>query len=483
MLIVIAAVSPPAEADSFDACVRQLRRAVTSQRDGSHLPCLFALRQLHDPTLRPLFLQLAQRDEWQVQVHAILGHAEIETNHRVDPWLVTRVDELAQEVLIANAIDMDLIGLEEIEDLIAYEELQPMPRLLLMGELLLRHQPLDQEALSKLAMGPNYRVAGLASLFLAQLGDNSALGAFNDRLSGLPKRERNRYLLWLLDAIRQYRITAAQSWVARLLEAPDTDDDLAYWGTFTVLILDPRDGVPLWERRVGSDPPYRDQVRYGMLLLAAGRDVPASAYDRLETESELVRRMADAGKALSAGKDPTDQLIALLDLGHLKTSKWAMGVLEELPPDQAAKVYLHIIENVESNRAGQAERVARAIEAAAKLFERKPELVAQLLTRVEDDSLTQETLLLGLFDSPSPAAGHAAQHVRRIGAGRADSLALLLSARHADSLNENDLRQLGMIAAGGGRVSEGLQIQAAWLYLKHSKSIERALNLIFNDSP
>ncbi len=104
----------------------------------------------------------------------------------------------------------------------------------------------------------------------------------------------------------------------------------------------------------------------------------------------------------------------------------------------------------------------------------------------------QEVLLFGLFDArPKPGdqdqerpdAGQAAATVRRIGAGRADSMALLLIARYAEDLEEGDLRQLGLIAAGGGRVSEGLRVQAAWLYLKHSDSIEPALSRIFDENP
>jgi len=482
LLLCLPAMAQPTPGDFFEASVRHLRRAAIAQRDGSHLPRLFALRQLGDPTLKPLLYQLAHHEEWQVQVHAVLGLAEIDEPNRIDPWLVTQTDPRAHEHLIANAIDMDLIGPEEMRQLLAWEELQPIPRLLLLGELMVAGEPVDREAVVRLAASANDRVACLASILLTQLGDGSALSVCSDRLAAVPARDRTRHLLWMLEAIRQYQVTAAGPWVRQLLGKSDLEEDVVYWGLFTALVLEAETGLPLWRQRLGANPSYRDQVRYGMLLLAAGTDIPPSAYRRLTSEEGLIRRMAETGLALSSGRDPTDELKALLDLGHLRTANWAMDVLKDLPDDQAAKVYEHLIADVKADGIGQSERNARAVEATARLFEIDPDRVVKRLAEAGDDSLAQEVLLLGLFNSHSAAAGAAAQHVRRIGAGRADSLALLLIARHAEALEEDDLRQLGMIAAGGGRVSEGLQMQAAWLYLKHAHRIDQALSRVFDDA-
>ena len=97
LLLGLAAMAQPTPGDFFEASVRHVRRAVIAQRDGSHLPRLFALRQLGDPTLKPLLYQLAHHEEWQVQVHAVLGLAEIDEPNRIDPWLVTQTDPRAHD--------------------------------------------------------------------------------------------------------------------------------------------------------------------------------------------------------------------------------------------------------------------------------------------------------------------------------------------------------------------------------------------------
>ncbi|MDY7110639.1 MAG: hypothetical protein SYC29_18555 [Planctomycetota bacterium] len=478
----LSATGQPTPDDFFDASVRHLRRTVTAQRDGSHLPRLFALRQLHDPTLEPLFYQLAHHEEWQVQVHAVLGLAEIDPQQRIDPWLVTQTDSRAHEHLIANAVDMELIGTGEIRQLLDWEELQAVPRLLLTGELLLAGEPIERETLTRLAASANDRVSCLASILLTRLGDESALSVCAERLDALPARDRRRHLLWILEAIRQYEVIAAVPWTAELLQRPGLDEDVVDRALFAMLALDPERGLPRWRARLGRNPSYRDQVRYGMLLLAAGTQIPPAAYARLSSEEELARRIAATGIALSSGEDPSEALIALLDLGHLKTAAWAMETLRELPDEQAIPVYEHLIDSAQGARIGRSERNARAVEATARLFEIAPGRVTRRLMQAPDDSPEQEVLLLGLFDSRSSAAGSAAAQVRRIGAGRADSLALLLIARHTESLPEDELRQLGMIAAGGGRVSEGLQVQAAWLYLKLTNRIDQALGRVFDDA-
>lgn len=466
----------------FAACTRHLQRTVVARRDGSHLARLFALRQLHDPSLRPLLHKVAQSGAWQIRVHGILGLAEIEDPSRIDPWLLSQIEPGPRQRLLANAIDMKLLGPEQMRQLVTSADLDPMSRLLLIGELLLGGDEIDREIVNRLAGSPQQRIAGLASMILAQLGDPSTFSAYRDRIAVMPRRDRQGHLRWLLDAVRQYELTALLPWALGLVEDEDADqsDHVRYWAVYTVLALDPEGGLATWSGALGDEPAYRERIRFGMLLLAAGPRVPAGAYERVAGEEDLSRAIALVGRAISTGADVAPAMIALFDLGHLRTAQWAMGALRDLPDEQAGRVYAHLIESVDRSGTGRSERIARAVVATSRLVDIDADAVLTRLARVEDDSLAQEVLLLGLFDARSGAVEAAVRDVRRIGAGRADSLALLLLARHSATLSGEDLAALGRIAAGGGRVSTGLQTQAAWLYLKHTGSIDRALSHIFD---
>jgi hypothetical protein len=484
-LFVLGAAGRPEIGEYFEPSVRHLQRAVHPQRDGGHLPRLFALRQMRDPDLRPLFYQLAQRDDWQVQVHAALGLAEISPERRIDPWLVTQIDPRAQEALIANAIDMDLIGADEIRELMNWDDLEPLPHLMLAAELMLMGEPVLAESVAKSTRSANHQVAGLASLLLAELGDATAFTAYIARLEGLPKADRDRHTTWLCEAVRQYELRSALPWITEHLRLPSNTRDSRYWCIYTVLVLDAEEGAAIWRRELGDDPAYRDRVRYGMLLLGAAEDVAPDLFDTLRPDEpdQLIERMIATGQALARGGDPSDELIKLIELEHPKTANWAFRKLKELPDDQAATVYTHIIKNADRDGVGRAERAIRAATATARLHELDPAAVLALLAAVEDDSPIQEVMLLGLLDTREGVELEAIRRIRRIGAGLADSLALLLLARHADALEGDDLRQLGVIAAGGGRVSIGLQAEAAWLYLKHTGAVDQALSRVFDEAP
>ena len=68
-----------ATADDFtETATRHLMQSVESQPDGTHLARLSSLRLLRDPAMKDLFYKLLQHEDWLVQVHALLGLAEIE---------------------------------------------------------------------------------------------------------------------------------------------------------------------------------------------------------------------------------------------------------------------------------------------------------------------------------------------------------------------------------------------------------------------
>ncbi len=496
-LVVIAALGGVARntraqfvADPYESSIGMLRQAITPQRDGSHLPLLFALRQLRDPGLGGLFGQLVeqanQKEQWPMQVHAVLGLAEIDQKKQIDPHLIAKVTPEAQEAIVASALDANLLPEAMLGDVLASDQLTGMTRLFLLAERQLLKQSLDMEELVRLSKSDDSHVAGLSSALLAQNGSADALKSFDVLLAAKPVTERLAVTLWLMDGARRYQLTALADWIAGAMAQKDADPDLVYRGTLALLSLDPARGIPAWERYLGDKPSFPHRVRCGTILLAARSKPPVSAYDKLlpaANDEELIARIADIGKALANSSDPAPALIALLDVGHAKTSLWAMEYLKEMPNEQSRPVYEYLIDRMNDPKAQWSEGVGQAVEATARLFEIDPDGVLARLNKAEDDSALQQAILLGLFEADSPRIGEAAAALPRIGSGRADSLALLLQAKHAKTLTADQLKQLGTIASGGGRVSEILQVQAAWLYLRHSGKTEQAIAEVFAKQP
>lgn len=474
--------APTRADDGFDGALRNLRRAVTPQRNGSHLPRLTALRQLGDPASRALFENLIDHDDWQVQVHAVLALAELSEAKHLDVTLVPDLPALAQEAVIANAIDLDLLGLEQFRELLAADGLTALPRLLIMGELMLRGEDVDDAQLRSWSADSDRRVAAMACSLLAKLGDTGPLVIWGDELSGLASAVRIQNLLLLLEMLRQYDVRPAADWVVSLL-ASSPHDQVTYRGVLTLIEIDTPRGLRAWREALGEHPPDRRAVRYGMLLLACETSVPAATFDAVTAGNEgdgLLRAMATLGRARSVGTSDeiVDAYIALLGQGHRRSVEWAVLALDDAPPEVARPVYGYLIDRLEDEDSPSPEHTALAVTAAAALGKLRLEDVLDRLRRAEDDGTVQQALLLALFDSDDPRVGRAAAELRRIGSGRADSLVLLLMAKHLAALSDDDLASLGLVASGGGRVSAPLQTQAAWLYLKQTGRLALAIDMI-----
>jgi hypothetical protein len=469
--------------DAYEASIRTLRRAVTFRNDGSHHAMLVSLRNLHDPALKPLFHRLAAADHWSIQIDGILGLAELEPTPRIDPFLVARLKSADDRTLIIKyALNAELIDLAQLQEMLEWKDLQPLPRALLLAASSMMGRTPDPEQVAPLTEESDDAIAGLAACILRQGGDAKALETFATRLEGLNERQRSDALFELFRAIEQFRLDQCADFVVSHLQRADLEPAVVEAGLIALLALKPDAGVPLWEEKLGPDAGQSKRVRYGLLLLNAAAKVPPATFDRIRNGDRLLDRMADAGRAIAAREDVSDPLYALLELGHAATSAWAMSHAAKLPADAAAPFYLRIVDHLQNAESDRASIANLMIDAASRLIELDPEAIIERMARLPDDGLVQEALLLGLLNSRSPRGADAAARVKRLGAGRADSMALLLIARHAPTLAAQDLEQLGRIAAGGGRVDETLQAQAAWLYLRHSKKTEEALTTLFATS-
>ncbi len=479
--------------DPTEASLRILRRSVSAQRDGSHLSLLFALRQLHDADLKPFFFELLASKQWQMQVHAALGLGEISSDKSIDTAWIKSLAPQAQNAVVATALDLNLLPRERMRELLKWEDLQPMARLILVAELMAMSakdkvsEPVPSSELSPhltaLVQSEDEHVAGLASCLAAQLGDSEALAAFRSKMKDFTQRQSIDMQLWLLDAIRRYRVTTCLDWVKQITSSQSVDADLEYRAVFTLLELQPADGIVAWNKALGNKPSYSQRVRYCTVLLATESKIPATIFDRLGSrppnpDEELITRMIAVGKAIASQGDVAGTLIQLLDLGHTKSSDWALDYSAKLPPEKAVLVYAHLMDRLRDGKSS-GDAISQAVASTSKLFQIDKEQVLDRLQAAEDDSVLQQAILLGLFESDAAEVGTAAASLRRIGSGRADSLALLLIAKHSKSLQKSDIGQLGTIAAGGGGLSEVMQVQAAWMFLKHTGNGTSAMSQVF----
>jgi hypothetical protein len=481
LLVMVLHTVSHAQSNDFDGAARVLRTTVRPQADGSHLRRLLALRQLRDPSLQSLWHRLVTYPQWQVQVNAVLGLAELADPPAIDPWLVKQVEPLAQEQIVLNALDMDLVRPDDLDALLQIDQLPEFARVVIFAERLEAGHPDDRAALVKLADSSDSRVAALASCLLAAMGTTDAFDRYVATFDALPRQVRQVREAWLLDVIRQYKITSLTAWVAGMTASDDPE--FASLSLHTLMALDQTRAMEIWSQRETGSTSMIDAVRNALVLMRNSDVLDPSVFDAIEPRSELLRKMRAAGQCVAAGTPSVQPLIDLLDARHRPSTEWILDLNESLPPAQQKALCLHMLDTITTADNPGPDLVANAVHAASLLAESHPADLCDVLAAVDDDSVAQQAMLLGVLDARSAVLLECTMALRRIGSGRADSLALLVIAKNSDTLAKNDLRSLGLVAAGGGLVSDVLQVQAAWLYLKHSQQVDRALARAFDDAP
>ncbi len=318
MTAIVASANP----DHSDAALRQLQDATTYQRSGQHLLNLAALRNLRDADLRPFFLQFAQHPEWTVQVHAVLGLAELSDEGVVDPWLVQQVAPSAREHLIAQALDDGLLKKEQMEELLAWPLLEPPPRLLLLADLRsLDPSKVDESMLKELASMTNLSVAMFASILTEE---KKIIKDATIRLRRAARTDRDKALHRTMQLIREYKVHEASDWLVSILRdnAVALTDDERYWTLYSLLSIDVEKGIRIWNRSFSLKPNRAEQVRYLLVLLESGVVPTPEVLKRLkiDVEDPLLGLMARAGTVNKEDYMVTQQdvqhIIDLVERGH-----------------------------------------------------------------------------------------------------------------------------------------------------------------------
>jgi len=119
ILLTILITAAPARADeTAESAVWLLSKCTLVHRTGQHHVMLKALRQMDDPTLKPLFSYLVQRRHPVLRIHGILGLGEIAPDNTIDLALVADLkDARTQEELIHTATGSNLITVEQLKQL------------------------------------------------------------------------------------------------------------------------------------------------------------------------------------------------------------------------------------------------------------------------------------------------------------------------------------------------------------------------------
>jgi len=490
-----------AEVSSWDAAIRELRRATRYNADGAHHPLLVALRQLKDPAMKPLFQSLVQGEHWSIQVDGILGLAELDLRHVVDPFLFAQLKgEHDRSTAIAAAVGLEMVDSEQAMAMLAWDDLQARDRVLLMAELFRRGGAMDVEKLTALAQHRNDEVAGVSAMILAtSQKDPGPADAFRTRFGALSAKDRAAIYIGLASTALRFKLTAAAPFLLDQLQDASLPAEARGAGIATALTLSPDAGYAAWKAAVESDPSHSNRVRMAFVALAhdlrlpegargaagdAGPAAPLRVAPADQPLDSLLEKLADAIDAVAGVGDPAKALPALVATRHRSS---LLAVLEATKRVNTAAQRATYEAFADLLRSPTRRDVAPAVlELAIEALTRLGALDTAALARYlhvdggvdNDDEQFRDFVLLALVGTNTKEAAEAARAAGHVASRRGSSIARVLQARFAEKLTADELKELGMIAAGGWRLDPALEIQAAWMYVKLSGRVDEAIAAI-----
>jgi hypothetical protein len=511
-VLAAGAIAPGAHAQykptsPWDAAVRELRKATTAAANGSHHPRLVALRQLRDPALKPLFQSLVQGSHWTMQIDGILGLAELDAKGVVDPFLLGQLKgDNDRSTAIGAACGLDLVGIEQANAMLAWNDLPARDRVLLLAELH-RHggQP-DVERIRALSDDRNDEVSGVATFLLATVTKETApVDRFRTRFGALHPRERAAIVASLAEAAARFKLNGAAGFLDGAIQDATLATEAKLAAISALLQIEPDVGYAQWKKAVEADPSQANRVRLGLVALGAPTVLPKEGGLPLrqlpagETLEPLLAKIADAIDAIGGTGELVKTFPALVKTKHRATLSAALERVKTLDADTKRATYEACADliTVEERSSVPAAVGQIAVDAVGQLGELDASAVAKRLEQAtsdnpaeartpdtrQSDTRTQELLLLALLQSNTKEAAAAAMEYRSKVSRRGAAMALLLHARFAEKLNREEIDELGVIASGGWTLDPGLEIQAAWLYARHSGRADEAIATILKPAP
>ncbi|MAH65733.1 MAG: hypothetical protein CMJ27_05010 [Phycisphaerae bacterium] len=449
--------------DSSDASISVLRRSVGGEGNPANLAA-FSTRGLAG-TDAILHAAVAARSA-EMRVRAVVELAQRGESLEL---LISRLDSDDER----GAAVVAALGEGSIDRSTAISLLPSLKArdIALVAALAIADRAEDSERLERIAADEDatWLTRGLAAAALEQRSI-PAIGAWLSAMRDLPSPTRDRTMFELVAFLEILGFPDAARMFLPEVEDRPSNDALRAAVVGVLLELDQETGIKAWLDLLSD---CEDDLRtppIGMLLVTAERAAPAEAADRFPTKDRMSKAIAEL--VMAAPEDRPEVAIAAIELGHRPTMAWAITNPKAILDQRVLEALLD--QALHTSRPGLEEL---AIQAAGRLASVDPTAIGSRLeawSDARDRKPGLEILLRGLLDAPgSESVAEARPSLESADRGTR-SLALLVLAR-GGGLDENQLRRLGRVAAGGGGLPVDLRPLAAWLYLEAAGDLETSI--------
>ena len=480
-----------AENEIGDSAVWLLERATAVRRGRAQNVLLKALRQLRDPELAPLFSDMVQSRNDELRIHGILGLAELSEPHALNTEFAADIDDLMlQAQLITVALDGDLLDESRMTEIVKWPEgdstaVKMIVALKMVEEGYLTDVAPVQSLLDEVDAGDNETLQWTGALLRTQLDEAGALDELKKlALEDNPKRDVIREVL--LKRVLDHKFERAGEWALRIAEEAGASRAMFFLSMRAALVSETAGAESLWLSRYASSESPAEQMHLSLLALNVSEHMSEAPYEALiSSEDPLTQKIGRSGLAAARDDAAAEQaILQLIEEHHIPSNDWALCWAAEQEPARARAVMLGLLYAAASEEPrGRAARQQHAVFAAQQLIEtdaKAPAVLSNLMN--EFDGTMQEVILMGGIQAEEGEVTRITDGVNEWRTRAAQSMAVLLRAKHGASLSAAELEDLSLVVRGGGDLEEPLRLQAAWVYLKLTSQQQVALATVLKNS-
>jgi hypothetical protein len=477
-LLTIASVVTGARAqrvDPAEAATLTLRTAVTFSPNGQQHARLVALRALKDPAMAPMFSALLQAEQVPLRLDGLFGLAELAGEKGADAEAIRAIgDPAARTVAITECLGLGVLKPEGIRAILGWPDLPDYDKTLLVAELNRQGATWDLTLLADAPKSSVAEVAGLGAMLALERGDDAPWRAVLAKLDGLDQEERVDLMRRLSDAARHYGLVKSTTPLLAATEASRNADRLA--AIAAALAWDKPRGREALLALLAADRSPANLMQCGLLMLAGGDAFTPQDFAQLRGAGGVADLFAAAGEAVRSGSaNAAPALAALIASGNRPAAEWALREASKLPADARRTTLLQAIDRLDAaEQPSMHDRLLAAL-AARELIGSDAAALAERACRRDGKPEVPEAIVTAMCDRGDEVAANFARMIRGRLAQRGESMALVTIAKTAPSLTPAEQYELARIGGGGGRVEEPIQMQAAWLYLRHVNRLSKAV--------
>lgn len=336
--------------------------------------------------------------------------------------------------------------------------------------------------LAKAVTDHSDEISGLAAALMLESGNDAGWKIFAAQLATRSPEIRNVAIQELTRAVQLYCIRASIAPIVEIVQDPSYTVPTRMIVNGAALALDPAIGQREWRKFTTQERGQSALVRAGLQLMSQEKTIEAGMGSSLRNGEPLVEAIADAIEANASG-DPkalAGALEVVIDRANRPAAEWAVKRAASLPPPLAAQVWKHLLVWFLTAPPNTSALSSVVLDCASRLALVDTGAIENLITVAANERQLQEILILALCNTATPEAAAVAERVRGSLSRRGDALAILAIARGKPTLTPDLLRELGIVAAGGGDLDPTLLVQSAWLFARHSGKADQALLQIQN---